>query len=131
MRIRNLTNYAQNKATRVHDSRTIFACLLSPLILLVIVFALATPLAAQDADRKAAAKLLSEANKLFQTSSGESLRRAIEKLDDALPLFRSANERVGEAATLSSLGRIYDALGDKGKSLEYFSQAVTAWRVTD
>jgi len=60
--------------------------------------------------------------------SAESLRQAIEKYDQALPLFREVNERAGEAGTLDKMGSAYDALGEKQKALEYYNQALPLYR---
>ncbi len=36
--------------------------------------------------------------------------------------------QAGEAGTLSNIGSVYDALGEKKKALEYLSQALLIWR---
>jgi tetratricopeptide (TPR) repeat protein len=40
-----------------------------------------------------------------------------------LTLFRAVGDRAGEATTLHNIGVVYDALGEKQKALEYYTQA--------
>jgi tetratricopeptide (TPR) repeat protein len=49
----------------------------------------------------------------------ESLNSAIEKFQEALSLWRAANDKAGEADTLDRLGRIYSSRSETKKSLEY------------
>jgi tetratricopeptide (TPR) repeat protein len=54
----------------------------------------------------------------------ESFRKAIEKYDEALGLYRVAGDRRGEGDTLRRFGLIHSLLGERQKALEYFSQVL-------
>jgi CHAT domain-containing protein/Flp pilus assembly protein TadD len=84
--------------------------------------------ASQQATRAAAQRLLDEGFKLYKQGTAESLRQAIEKLKQALPLLRQVGDKKGEAITLFSIGRIYDDLGEKQQALNYLNQALPLWR---
>jgi tetratricopeptide (TPR) repeat protein len=45
--------------------------------------------------------------------TAESLRSALKKYEEALPLWRSVNDRAKEAKTLHNIGDVYDSLGEK------------------
>ncbi|NES87558.1 MAG: CHAT domain-containing protein, partial [Moorea sp. SIO2B7] len=51
-------------------------------------------------------------------------QRALEYLQQALPLNRAVGDRTGEATTLNNIGRVYDNLGEKQKALEYLQKAL-------
>ncbi|MDT9201576.1 tetratricopeptide repeat protein, partial [Limnospira sp. PMC 1042.18] len=46
----------------------------------------------------------------------------------ALPLYRSVEDRGGEATTLNNIGREYSDLGDKQTPLYYLNQALPILR---
>ncbi|MDJ0647458.1 MAG: tetratricopeptide repeat protein [Xenococcaceae cyanobacterium MO_188.B19] len=73
-------------------------------------------------------KLLGEGLKLFNQRTKESLLQAIDKLEQALPLYQALNQSEAEAITLSLLGRVYDSLGDKQQALDKYNQALTIYR---
>jgi len=50
--------------------------------------------------------------------------KALEYLNQSLPLWREAGNRSGEAETLDSIGRAYADMGQGAKSLEYFQHAL-------
>ena len=87
---------------------------------------------AEDRERMAAAsalaRALAEARQLRAQGTAESLRNAIIKYNEALPLLRTVGNRHGEANTLMSLGVVYWQLGDSRKALEYENQALPIWR---
>src|SRR5262249_39817337 len=83
---------------------------------------------AHDQSRVRAEKAHSEGTLLARQDTAESLRRAIEKFEEALRLFKDADDRSGEAATLHSLGSIYKYLSENRKSLDYYSQALSLRR---
>src|SRR5882672_6650591 len=72
----------------------------------------------QDKDRVAAGHLFGEGLRLRNEKTPESNRKAIEKYVAALPLWRAAGDRVGEADTLRSLGNVYFELGEKEKNID-------------
>lgn len=83
---------------------------------------------AQDRSRVAAQRAFNEAEQLNAQGTAESLRHSIEKYKEAIPLFRSLGDRSGEAAALTSVGLVYDALGEKQQALDCLSQALPLWR---
>jgi CHAT domain-containing protein/Tfp pilus assembly protein PilF len=76
------------------------------------------------ATRDNAERLFNEGMKLYQQGTADSLRQAIKKWEEALPLYRMVNDRRGEAITLNNIGLVYDDLGEKQKALDYYNQAL-------
>jgi tetratricopeptide (TPR) repeat protein len=76
------------------------------------------------ATRDNAERLFNEGMKLYQQGTADSLRQAIKKWEEALPLYRMVNDRRGEATTLNNIGFVYDDLGEKQKALDYYNQAL-------
>jgi tetratricopeptide (TPR) repeat protein len=76
------------------------------------------------ATRDNAERLFNEGMKLYQQGTADSLRQAIKKWEEALPLYRMVNDRGGEATTLNNIGLVYDALGEKQKALDFYNQAL-------
>ncbi|MEG4005181.1 tetratricopeptide repeat protein [Microcoleus sp. Pol1C5] len=76
----------------------------------------------------AAERALTEGVQMFQQGTAESLRKAIAKLEEALKLYREAGDNSAQAISLLVLGRVYDDLGEKQKSLEYYSQSLPLFR---
>ena len=68
--------------------------------------------------------LFQEGIQLYLQGTAESLRGAIEKWDEAIPLYREFGHREMEAATLNNIGNVYDSLGEKQKALDYYSRAL-------
>ena len=86
--------------------------------------------AAQVDDKRAAAiSANEEGERLRKQGTAESLRKAIVKYEEALPLWRSGNDQAGEAETLTSVAQVYNSLGDKQKALDYFQRAISLWKV--
>ncbi len=56
-------------------------------------------------------------------------QKALDYLQQALPLRRAVGARAGEAATLNNIGGVYDALGEKQKALDYYQQALPGFRL--
>jgi tetratricopeptide (TPR) repeat protein len=67
---------------------------------------------------------------LYQQGTAESLRQAITKFEEALPLYRAVGDRRKEAVTLVYIGYIYNALGEKQKALSFFNQSLPLSRAT-
>jgi CHAT domain-containing protein/tetratricopeptide (TPR) repeat protein len=82
----------------------------------------------QDKSRIAAQQALAEGEQSRSEGSAGSLRKAIDKYEEALPLLRAANDRAKEAETRNTIGLIYDSLGEKQKALDYYNQALPLLR---
>ena len=81
-----------------------------------------------DRTRVAAERSFFAGAQLENEKTPESRLKAIERYGDALRLMREAGERRGEAMTLTSMGTLYNSLGEQQKALEYLEQALTVWR---
>jgi CHAT domain-containing protein/Tfp pilus assembly protein PilF len=86
----------------------------------------ATP---QDRSRLAAERASATALQLRRQGGAESLRRAIEKHQEALSLWRAATDHRGQAQTLHHLGTDYRLLGEYQNALASFDQALPLWRI--
>ena len=78
--------------------------------------------------RAQALRAVEEGLELFEQGTAESLRQAIEKYQEALPLWQEVGEREWEAVTLMGIGRVYSDLGEKQKALEYYEQSLLLHR---
>jgi tetratricopeptide (TPR) repeat protein len=76
------------------------------------------------ATKENAERLLEEGKALYQQGSAESLRQAIQKLQEARLLYRAVGDRGGEATTLNNIGLVYYNLGEKQKALNFYNQAL-------
>jgi CHAT domain-containing protein/tetratricopeptide (TPR) repeat protein len=97
------------------------------LLLLLTLSVLAGTLAAQsdqETKRTDAERLFSEGRQLYQEGSKDSLEQAIQKFEQARPLFHSVNDASMEAVTIQNIGAVYDNLGKKQKALAYYAQAL-------
>jgi CHAT domain-containing protein/tetratricopeptide (TPR) repeat protein len=102
-------------------------------LLLLAISLLSGTLAAQNQQeaQRAAEGLYGEAVQLIDQGTNESLHAAIKKFEEALPLFRSAGDRQRVAWTVNNIGFVYNALGEKRKALDYFTQALPLIRAAD
>ncbi|WP_016952409.1 tetratricopeptide repeat protein [Anabaena sp. PCC 7108] len=82
----------------------------------------------QEAMLAKAKKLFQEGRQLYQQGTKESLLQAINKWEEALPLYRAVGDRRGEATTLLGIGSVYSSLGEKQKALAYLNQALALYR---
>jgi len=78
----------------------------------------------QEETKAAAQKALQEGLQLFRQGTAESLRQAIQKWQEAVPLFRVVGDSSGEASALLGIGRVYSDLGEKQKAIEYYNQSL-------
>jgi CHAT domain-containing protein/predicted negative regulator of RcsB-dependent stress response len=78
----------------------------------------------QDRNLVLAESAFAEGMDLESKMTAESRRKAIAKHEEALGLFRLADDRQGEGATLHRLGSIYYSLGDNKKALDYLNQSL-------
>jgi tetratricopeptide (TPR) repeat protein len=81
----------------------------------------ATP---QDRSLIAAQNAYAEGERLRLQRTAQSLRRAIEKYQEALSHWRTVGDRGGEAKTLTDLGSVYNSLGEMQKALDVYNQAL-------
>ena len=81
-----------------------------------------------EAARAEAEQLFNEGLQLFRQSTAESLRQAIVKWEEALPLWRAVGDKSQEALTLVAIGFVYDDLGEKQQALDFYNQALPLYR---
>lgn len=80
--------------------------------------------ATDEAKLATAEELYQEGFKLFQQGTKESLLQAVEKWQQALPLYQAINKSDREAFILVAIGQVYNLLGEKQKALNYYNQAL-------
>ncbi len=83
---------------------------------------------AKDRDRIQAEKAITDAEKILAQGTGESHRKALEKYEEALPLFRALGERQREGFTLNRMAVRYQLLGESENALRYHNQALSLRR---
>jgi CHAT domain-containing protein/Flp pilus assembly protein TadD len=79
-----------------------------------------------DADRAriAGERAFVEAVQLGGQSSADSRKRAIDKYEETLPLWRAAGDAYEESVALTSIGETYEGFGEPRKALGYYNQAL-------
>ena len=77
-----------------------------------------------DRDQAAAEKLYSDANQLRSQPGVDSRRKALEKFEQALPLFQALNDLASVRACFFLAGFINHASGELQKALEYYGRAL-------
>jgi CHAT domain-containing protein/Tfp pilus assembly protein PilF len=82
----------------------------------------------QDEVLVAAQTAYIEATELTERPQAESLRKIIRLAETASQLFRSVNDRRGEADSIRLLAFAHSSLGDKKKALEYYTQELALRR---
>jgi tetratricopeptide (TPR) repeat protein len=80
---------------------------------------------AQDQTRVMAERAFSEGMTLERQGTAESIKKALEKRELALRLFKTAGDRLGEGHALHRLGITYYLLGEHQRALDYFNQALS------
>lgn len=78
----------------------------------------------QDNTRPSAEKLVAEAKQFRSENGPSSLRKAIQKFEEALPLIRATGDRQQEAEVLNQIGAVYDLLREFQKALDAFDHAL-------
>lgn len=94
----------------------------------------ATPpweLTSEEKGRIAAEKSLAEGMRLLTPWRLESWPAAIAKLEEAVRLYRTAGEQLGEANALHLIGTLYVEMHEYQKALNYLNQAVRLWRTNN
>ncbi|MDQ1728556.1 MAG: hypothetical protein QOD33_681 [Pyrinomonadaceae bacterium] len=84
-----------------------------------------------DKDRVVAEQLFWEAYQLFKQPAIEARRKALEKYQQALPMFRAANDRRMEYYSSVVVAFIYLASGESQTALEYYRQALALCRALE
>ena len=84
---------------------------------------------AQARSSKNIRQQVSESNILgaLYYSSGQ-LQKALDYLNQALPIEQKYSSLLGQATTLNTIGRVYTDLGQEDKALDLLNQALTFWR---
>ncbi len=82
----------------------------------------------RDRDLVVAARAFAEAETLHAKRTAEAMRAASAKYEEALPLFRAADDRLGEADTLHNLANIHFSLGNPAKAIEHLNAALPLYR---
>ncbi|MCI0392469.1 MAG: tetratricopeptide repeat protein [Acidobacteria bacterium] len=85
---------------------------------------------AQDSRATQAEKTFAEGEQLRREETAAARRKAIEKYEQALSLWRAIGDRRNEARTLNNLGLVHQALSEYQKALEFYSQALPLRRLT-
>ena len=85
---------------------------------------------ATDQARVAALRAFGEASQLRQQTTGDAMRKAVQKYEQALPLWQSVGDKEKEAETLSSLGFLYhNYLGETLLARDYHERELPLRRV--
>jgi CHAT domain-containing protein len=82
----------------------------------------------QSDEVKDALKLYLEGKRQFELGTSVSLRQAIRKFEAALALMRKIGDHYAEGLTLSYLGKVHNALGEKQQALDAYNQSLPLLR---
>jgi tetratricopeptide (TPR) repeat protein len=77
--------------------------------------------------QQAAEQAFAEGEQLQGEGNAGSLRKAIDKYQEALQLWRAVNDRAKEASSLYNIGVVYYLLVENRKALDYYNQALQLW----
>ncbi|MCI0622413.1 MAG: CHAT domain-containing protein [Acidobacteria bacterium] len=83
---------------------------------------------AQDQKQVVACQAFSDANQLRRQWTAVSFKKAINKYEETLPVWRALGDRSQEAATLKSLGDVNELLSEYEKALSHFSMALRIYK---
>ncbi|MCI0490903.1 MAG: tetratricopeptide repeat protein [Blastocatellia bacterium] len=81
-----------------------------------------------DEIRLTAQRAFAEGNRLYGENDRESYRKAIDRYEEALGLYRQAGRRVEEAVTLNCTARGYASVYDYTAAIEYYKMALSIYR---
>ena len=56
------------------------------------------------------------------------LQKALDSLNEALPIEQKENSTLGQAMTFNTMGQVYSDLGQEDKALSYLNQALPLWQ---
>lgn len=80
-----------------------------------------------DRTRLTAERAINEAEHLIEGDAAAK-RRALEKYNEALPLWRKLEDERGIAGTLTGLGSTHKDLNEAAKALPFYEEALSYWR---
>jgi CHAT domain-containing protein/Tfp pilus assembly protein PilF len=82
----------------------------------------------QDRKRVDAERVFAEGERLLERGTAEALRQAPAKFEAALDLYRSLDDRSGEAASLDKIGGVYYLTSETQKALDAFNRALQLYQ---
>jgi CHAT domain-containing protein/Tfp pilus assembly protein PilF len=82
----------------------------------------------RDRAQVKAARVFEVGEHLRLQQNADSMRKAIDKYNEALPLWREAGDKTGEGYTLNQIGLVYSRTGEPKKAIGYYEQAMALWR---
>lgn len=82
----------------------------------------------QDRSRVAAQKEFTDAKSLRNQRTAESFRKAIDKYQEALVVWRSGSDKLLQAYSLNEMGLIYGDLGEYQKAIDSYVEARTIYK---
>lgn len=80
--------------------------------------------ATQVVASRQARRIFDEGEQLRKQRNADSIRAAIKKYEEALPLLRTISDKKQEAVTLHNLGKCYELLSDRRQALDYYLKAL-------
>ena len=60
--------------------------------------------------------------KAFGRRHRDVIQEGLRKFEESLPHWHKVGDRRAEAITLSFIGKIYDALGEKQRAMDYYNR---------
>jgi CHAT domain-containing protein/Tfp pilus assembly protein PilF len=81
-----------------------------------------------DRARISAERAFNEAAQLASQGNADSLRRAAQKYQESLQLWRTGGDIYEQGWSLNAIGEAYDALGEGQKALDFYDQALPLQR---
>jgi len=81
-----------------------------------------------DEARLSAQRLFAEANSLYDENKADSYRKAIEKYEEALVLYKQAGRRTEKAVTLNCAARACTSILEHNAALEHYNKALSIYR---
>src|SRR5688572_13248011 len=82
----------------------------------------------QEDQKSLAHKAIAEGKLLEMEGSAPSLRKALARYQQALPIWRALADRRSEAGTLQYIGIVHYRLDERKKALEVFQQELQIWQ---
>src|SRR5262245_49418329 len=82
----------------------------------------------QDRKRVDAERAFAEGMRLLEEGTAKALRQAPAKFEAALNLYRSLDDRSGEAASLDKIGGVYYLTSEAQKALDAYNQALQLYQ---